>query len=714
MSRISLWAVAWAIAALCEAQTVSVSGQVKYRNQPIAGAVITITGPGGLSWRIRSDDEGKYVADHLPVGTYEVSATAPGFDPVSIQITLTDFGVRRVDIEFDRLGPSTSAPPPAPPRPAPPRPAPRPEPPPAPSPPGPVPDFVPPAPGAYWNSWFRRSGANAESMVAEVEKTYDVVFDLSAYNYRDLGKAGAESTTVDPDMREALRAAESELHIVIKPFLIGAVLQPIGGRFDSSADVVPLDKLRKPPTTGWSRDDSLPKLSRSLSAFSKTYGVKTLSPGCGVVGISIWNETTNTPLDYVLRSIPVGIDAASCNISVSPQAGRLLLLRDVPARRIADSALHLFEIKVGNAQPVATAIYMSKRSQPKTYAWKLTSPVSLQFSAASQFPMELRSARCREGGRCDYSGLGERLRQFLFTGADVDGPAAAAIASPERCASATEPRGQAEEALCDLQSLVAAGPTPTFLVRFVKVDGTSRFLPIGTMAMPGPKLLSQAVTLIQPLPSELYSEPEPCISKWTFVLPDPLQNVDADHLTPVGRLPEGTIRTWEAFEASMTTATGRGAAAPKAGEGLLLLAHQDGGKVRFSLDNPEQWISAVQVKPHKFGKGSVAVFASCAVGEIKEGYEDMPFLRQLNENGIEAAIASPYDVFGALAARFAMNFAHQVDLAVDAGTPADLVTLFQRTVEALKQESAEVRRMLPELNEFVLAGNVNLKTCKKP
>lgn len=708
-------------------QAASLAGRVRDPvGNVIPGVSVQLVRDGRTVATTTTNSRGEFRFERLQSGTYDLFVSLSGFGSGRRSgVTISQDAEAFVDVVLQVS--ATASPPPdsapaGPPRrrPAPPPPVEVAPPPPPPSPapaPVPIPAPAPEAPrvrsiaSAYWNSWLHGTDPNVAVDVAEVGKPYAVVFDLSAFDYRSLGVSGAETAMVDDELKRALNQAPDGLRVVIKPFLIGAALRPAPGQFASSSETISTEKLRDPPMTGWSAADSLPVLSRKLNTFRRTFGVIAEQPGCAVVGISIWNEATNSPLDYVLRSIPVGAAAAkNCMVQRQPAAGRVLLLRDIPSRRVADAALHLFEIRVGDSPPVATAIYMNKAAQPRGYSWRLTSLVSSYLAEANQLPAELKLARCRVGGRCDYSTVSEKLREFIFTDADSEGPAAQDLASPARCAAESADKNQAEKALCDLQSLAGSGSSPTVLVRFVKLDGTARFLPLGIAAMPGKKLLGQVVTLIQPLPNETYSEPEPCIGRWTIVLPASLPPVLPEYLQPVGTLPPGTIRDWEKFESTMTGSTNPTAAAVRGGEGLLLLAHQDGGKVKFSLQDP-RYVSEVEVKNRKFPPGSVAILAACATGEIKDGERDMPFLSRLNKNGVEAAIASLYDVDAALAARFAMHFARQIDLARTTATRTDLTSLFKQTVAAMTLERPGVKRMLPELNEFVLAGNVNLKTC---
>ncbi len=56
----------------------------------VSGAVVTVTNlDKNLNWTVNSDDQGRYRFLYLPVGNYQVKATARGFAPIEQRITLT-------------------------------------------------------------------------------------------------------------------------------------------------------------------------------------------------------------------------------------------------------------------------------------------------------------------------------------------------------------------------------------------------------------------------------------------------------------------------------------------------------------------------------------------------------------------------------------------------------------------------------------------------
>ena len=158
---------------------------------------------------------------------------------------------------------------------------------------------------AYWNGWLREQGRAEETATVVRTHSYDVNFDLAAYNYALRAGTGAGSVVVDPTFLKELNDVTGEtLPIVVKPFLLGRGLTFQPGRARTQSLDLKLERLRKPPTD-FTRDDSLPVFADKVTALRVTVGVEATGSGCAAVGLSIWNAAANRPLDYIVREIPV-------------------------------------------------------------------------------------------------------------------------------------------------------------------------------------------------------------------------------------------------------------------------------------------------------------------------------------------------------------------------------------------------------------------------
>ncbi|HRR57728.1 MAG TPA: carboxypeptidase-like regulatory domain-containing protein, partial [Acidobacteriota bacterium] len=87
-------ALAWAQATVSG----TISGTVKDpTGAVIPGVEVTITEQDtGVSRVVLTDDEGFYTAPNVPVGTYTVSASMPGFKPAAVKDVKVDIRANRV------------------------------------------------------------------------------------------------------------------------------------------------------------------------------------------------------------------------------------------------------------------------------------------------------------------------------------------------------------------------------------------------------------------------------------------------------------------------------------------------------------------------------------------------------------------------------------------------------------------------------------------
>jgi hypothetical protein len=549
---------------------------------------------------------------------------------------------------------------------------------------------------AYWNSWLRdQTQAGAATAVVD-DHSYDVNFDLAAYDYGRRPGSAASVAPVDAGFARVLsEATGASLPIIVKPFILGRGLSFQPGRAETQAVDIDLERLREPPTN-FTPDDALPAFADKVKSLRVTLGVKADGPGCAAVGISIWNADANHPLDYVVREIPVlASDTAAPPAGCGTAAGAphrvtagLVSLLAAGGSQSADAAFHLFEIKVGGDDPASVAVFMKKAEHPVARSWQLSRPLSTYVSSPVLLLERLGDARTRH----DYSRLSEELTSMVLPTAAV---------RPEDQPDVDEARRELDEVLRTTRS-------PSVFVRLVDVKGKSVFLPLGLITV-GDGLLAKRAAVVQPLPREDVPQSGRCIGAWTMVLPTSLGNdiVAPRFLEPVAPTPADRMTDWPAFTSYLK---GRPADASKA-EGLLLLAHHAGGRLEFVPNGPDSFMADNITRP--FPPGSVAVLAACSVGQLTGDNQGLPLLTRLNDLGVDAVILSPFAVDGPFGARFAMNFASVVQKARSANEipVPDLRVLFARTVEAVRADPA-VGTSADEAYEFILAGNAAIPLCR--
>jgi hypothetical protein len=541
----------------------------------------------------------------------------------------------------------------------------------------------------YWNSWIQdkrseKAVSNVEVGVGNRVNLYNLNFDLAAYNYSTLRNApGTASVVVDEGFRLELdRYTGDQATIHVKPILGGRGLEFVAVGEESRPVDIDLTRLRTPPTD-WVQEDPLPIISKKVRAAQVQIRVKATQPGCASIGLSIWNEERDRPIDYLIRHISVGGDpndpACVGRDTTKPLRGSLISLAALDPDQPVDAALHIFEMD----DQVGTKSYavFAARGKP-VLSWVLARQLSTYVTESNGLLDRLAVARSSS----DYGVLARELRRVLFRG---------------------EPgQGNADAALAALQELTRPPKRPNVFIRLADVNGRNLFLPLGLTEIDAGRVLGASANVTQPLQRETYTAGGGCIGAWKMVLPENLGTaVGGNYLTPVRSPMANRTSSWPEFESYLGQSTG----AATAPEGLLLLAHQAGGRLWFVPNTESSFLS--QDILHRFAPGSVAVLAACSVGDVSAQSSGAGLLETLNKLGIDAAIVSPFAVRGPVGARFAFHFADEVIKARDAREAATLVQLFERATEETRKDT----KIASEKNgvyEFVLAGNGGLRLCR--
>ena len=650
----------------------------------LPGVTCVARSADGVERTAVSDSSGRCRLTGLRAGTYRVRATRRGFSGAQRTVSV---GAGETSTATVTLRYAPTAPPPGPPSPPPPPP-----PPPAPGPP-PVPGPPPPpapAPGppaireAYWNSWIKNRLAEPDVTRVEVGQKYDVVFDLAAFDYSKIrASSGAVSTTVDEILLDELNRFTGDVaKIYAKPILTGRGLEFLTEEAATRPVSVVMKRLREPPTD-WSREDPLPSIAEKVHAARVRIGVKAKEAGCAAIALSIWNDELERPMDYLVRHVQVGgdaIDPSCAGEQGKVLQGRSISLLAIRPDRPVEAALHVFEIAVGSDAPKSVAVFAARGRPP--LSWVLTRQLSVYVTETNGLLNRLLVARRTR----DYRALAAELSRVLFRSDSDPG------------------QDQADEALSLLSGLAGRSPRASVFIRLADVSGKSIFLPLGLTGIGEGRLLADAATVTQPLPRETYTG-SGCVRSWKMILPENLgSGVGATFLAPVGPLTNRTS-AWSEVESYMRQSP----TAPAPSEGLLLLAHQAGGRFWFLPDTDASMLSTEIER--RFAPGSVAVLAACNVGDVNEESSGASLLERLNDRGIDAMIVSPFAVRGTVGARFAFHFASEVSKAQQAGQTPTLAELFQRSITATRDD-ASIAAERNGVYEFLLAGNGGLRLCQ--
>jgi hypothetical protein len=590
-----------------------------------------------------------------------------------------------------------------------------------------------PAVTAYWNGWFHlRTDDKAEpDNVLAGNTKYTYTLDLAALEY-------AGSLSARPDeafLEEVNKVTGNELIIYIRPVIGGRGLEKLN---DEEYRLRPmkldnLNALRSAPPGPRKPNEPFPDFIKRVKAGRAgqfTLGLKTLekiSVGgeCAYLALSIWNEAQDRPLDHLVHSVAIRDEhgtAPQCEGdrkgTKKLRTGLISLLNLTPDMK-ADAALHIFKLN----KHFSAAIYLEQGIPNQgvrtisSFAWVFKDDLG-QYLHDPQFLDAFKKSRADH--QLKYGQVATYLSEALFGGFQP------------RDESEADKARMALERLIDRQP---EQPRPTVFVRLVDEEGVNLVLPLGLLKV-GSTLLGEKATVLLPLIRERYAQPSSCIGAWTFALPDTLeglsppalQNLYAEHLSEMGggAIPPriNAIRKLQcyveggAFTGSDECIQQEQIAPESTSQGLVLLAHHAKGKVWF--EDHTKYVKYTRIR-RKFPQGSIAILSACGTGNLEADPDRMAFLKELNQQGIDAAILSPFEVPMDLGIAFIKHFDRVVlDAYAEMKSKPDqpgpqLAELFKRTITAIRNDqklNQKLQFVIADPNyEFVLAGNSGLRLC---
>jgi hypothetical protein len=543
-----------------------------------------------------------------------------------------------------------------------------------------------------WNTWFRPLRVSEEpTAVLTVGETYRFTVDLASVAY---GDRATRTVPGDPRLVQELNSISADsIGIYIRPVLAGRGLEFLPNEERMREFRVTMGRLRQPAIRV--AQEGLAAFAQRVHAGRITVDVRAKESGCAAIALSIWNRELDRPLDHVVHRVAVtqtGVAPPSC--PSGPTGGKglkenlLTLLDEVPDQK-ADAALHIFEMRVGETI-YSNAVFLARSATgTEVYSWPLTEILSTYVFSSGNLLAALDEARSNR----NYLPLAEKLTNLVFTTRDQD-------------------QSQADAARRALEKLPAQ-PRPVFFARLVDVQGRSLFLPLGLLKSRD-RLLSESMTLLQPLPRESYTQKsDRCIGKWTIVLPRNLGDAALESYLSPAQAIRDRVTDMTKFSSYIESR----ASPPTAPEGLLLLAHQAHGQVWFEDQGNYLHFSSVR---REYQPGSVAVIAACSVGNLSADDRRMSFLTRLNDRGIDGAIVAPFEVPKLLGIGFALHFASEVQKAFGElqehpqQVAPDLGELFDRAFDSLLLDPQYANKISPHMkNEFLILGNSRLRLCQK-
>ena len=544
------------------------------------------------------------------------------------------------------------------------------------------------------------------------------MLDISRYAYRARLSAPAEAS-IQRAFAEAFERGAPTVRLTVRPILMGGAVARISGFKPEDSLVVTLDQMTKPSVEQARREaalltrlgrneisiaDAAPKLQAGMVKFPFR---STGEEGCAQIVFSIWDDTGQRPLDYVVHTVSVRRKAApipACEENAAVQGGFTSMSGMLSATSAlqVDAALHVMAYDVaGTEETVAmfldAAKYRAARAD-KTLAdrglltWKLKTSMEKYVGDKGELLSLITSAR--DTG--NYEVAAKELKKRLFPPGSEGDEAGAAFSALSAMSSRQDRR-------------------PVVLVRARTAQNVPVFIPLAVLAARDAKLLSNAPVIIHPLPRERYASSTTCINRWSLGIPSRLDGAAGSISIPeyermkryetMGKL-EGYLNPpAEAASAARLYAASKN---PR-GEGLVLLGHQEGGKIWFTSGPGDgRLVPEDYVRP--FPPGSLAVLGACSTANPKG--DNQQILELLNGLGIDVIVASPFPIevsYGVELVRGMIESANEAYLAKKTPT---VMELFQLATERAAKRLGAAAKLREKALEFVIVGDHTIRLCE--
>ena len=680
--------------AASEVARFALRGTVRDRHgQAVPGAtVVAILGESKSS--VVTDANGVFRFS-LPSGTYRVSVAAPGFATAFRNDVKVGAGqsadlaiIVSVPVPKDHLKakpPPIPIPPPPPPvmledkietAPPPPPPAP-PAPPPVAAesgakapPPVAAADGHSAASSLYWNQWLEGKGRERVHWVPEappdvaesdIPRT-TVVIDLSLADLSRLAGSGVAAAPATSDLASAL---SDDARVMVLPVVLGDALKLDDTGWKRLR--VNAERLGAAPpalpTTAPAEDTAFRDLARTASVLDKPewspilLKVHGMKRGCAAVALSVWDHDLTHPLDQ--QFFPVAVGPVKCG----PMPGgsglsAALLRRYGSGSGDYDAALHVFEMP--KAKFPTTAVFVA-RGDPKPRVWTLGRPLSDLPEA-----MGPDLARARDADHYAVNEASRTLMTELFTD---DRNAGAAL---------------------DVLRQSRGTPGRTIYARIVTSDGKNFPLPLGLIDIGGGVPLGSVATIVTPFPRDTAGTSRSgCINQRVMISDS--DKFDGIQPRPSSGLLVGAEKAIGYFGATTSDRVA-----------LVLLGHHGEATAQLVFDSPPAPITPGSLT-HRFDN-SVGFFMVCGLATAPTKRDMTTWLEQFGTHGIDAAVASPFEIEADTAEKF-LTAVQQVLAATPSTSSISFAELYSAAIKRMDEKRAW------EAFEYVVIGDGSIRLC---
>ncbi len=565
-----------------------------------------------------------------------------------------------------------------------------------------------------WNSWFKDdSGRKTDYLVQDEEDTYNLLFDISLFDYKKLGfgsffKAIPVDTTLNEKITQRKNEGKTKLTLQVRPIAIG---DEVIIKSNQSHHNLTLDLNKLSPSD--SQKNLLTDLQRgdiTVNEFIKSTQAGEITPpiiveasktGCATIALSVWDKKGTTPLDHLIVTVPVVAEQSNgmlptCD-SPSLEGGLDTLLSNALAQRDPDAtppdvAMHFFEYLNQTIAVFADRKGIQEDDQKGVYSWVMKTKLS-DYVNGGDLTKVIKLARKRAGEKDvyihPYKGVAKELTKKIFTNGE-DG-----------AKSAQEIFNKRLKEFGDKGIML--------LVKAVDETNNPIYVPLGLLAASGNELLADGkIYMIQPLPKKSNPQYEKCVDNWAFGMSSELQKNHTDDLLSISNANNLSWLEWFEDRNGFESYFALKEIEATSGEGLVLVSHHSNGYLWFG-DSEDRIIKEDIVR--KYPPGSAVLLAACSTTGTEQ--QDKKIIDYLNENGIDTIIASPFPVDEEYGAMLAIEFTEAIKQAKE--TNSNNKMLIQFFDEATREVAEKLNTNKTDLTdmslEFIILGDYNLKLC---
>jgi hypothetical protein len=556
-----------------------------------------------------------------------------------------------------------------------------------------------------WNAWAEEFSDKPQfSPVPKLKKNtvYELVIDLAALSYSDVpGLYHAETSDAFVDWVSKTKADSATLDVLLIPD--HKLFAPQAQNEQVKQLKVNLAKIRDAQKHGFKLKSSpFDELRSGHDKFNFgriTAKIKTQDfAGKASIAASFWFN--GIPLDEL--AIPFCVvenDSDACPIT--DNLG--ITLRGIDSLRIAssknnapypDAALHFIELDPASVVGVLRCNSCSD--------WKKDQFVTWQIDRSADFIAKYLSGTIihdfeTPGTTADsFKQHGEDLFDLLFHGSD-SGMAKNMFVQFLNKNPKTTGKGTIPASI--FVRLLPSSTEPLFLV------------PLGLLYAPGyDDFVGLHYRIETPLERQDYTASAACISKWVLVVPeddpahqyDDMQQARAPFAPFIGQFQKWTNSTVYQKMGPFRSWLRQGGSAAES-DAVLILSHHDSNRIYF---DPSDTVESVSVQ-RPFAVPSLAIINAC--GTAKPGA--IEFVREFNDRGVSAEVATASEVEPRMAGLFATSFVqHLQDHAKDSDYGVAQAR-FDAVVDVSQMAMTSGEKYGPRALIYVMLGNGGIRAC---